>query len=215
VARLRGHASAGVAETALLLVGTPGASLGSTSGRRTGVHSNTQRRDAHGSFGNRPPRPYPNGAGHETGPNGASDTKIGLAFLRSSRRARPVSFAVRCGNASRGTITKGPVSVTALGCSSWTPVLRPEVEPSDAPGVPTSKRAVSATPAEAWPLNPRHAVLSTPKAPCPPRGAFSFPVGCRAEGAGAPLGRQAVRVQPGPFLPFVRIELRTSRTHLT
>jgi hypothetical protein len=31
---------------------------------------------------------------------------------------------------------------------------------------------------------PRHAVLSTPKAPCPPRGAFSLPVGCRAERGG-------------------------------
>src|SRR5260370_16304196 len=63
----------------------------------------------------------------------------------------------------------------------------PVEEPCDAPGVIPIKRAVfRAPPCGSVAPRPRHAVLSTPKAPCPPRGAFSFPDGCRAEGREPP-----------------------------
>ena len=72
-------------------------------------------------------------------------------------------------------------------------------EPGDVAGVFTIKRAVSAPPCGSVAAEPRHAVLSTPKAPRPPTWRFLFPVGWRVEGAAASLGRQAIRMRAGPF----------------
>src|SRR6266446_8027106 len=47
-------------------------------------------------------------------------------------------------------------------------------EPGATPGVFMVKRAVSAPPAEVWPLNRATLLLSTPKAPCPPTWRFLF-----------------------------------------
>src|SRR6266404_2208205 len=104
--------------------------------------------------------------------------------MRSRAAARPPSIALR-------NLTE------TSGLSRGAPHPSGTAEPYDGTRCFHDQEGSFRTSAEVWPRK-RHV---------PPRGAFSFPVGSRAEGTGAAPGRQAIHMlHTGPFCRFARIE---------